>query len=51
MNWAQPHGVAPGASWGIGAGALSSPYQRPQPSSRTHRCSEIGEAHDVVEVR
>ena len=51
MNCAQPHGVAPGASWGIGAGALSSPYQRPRSSLETHRCSEIGEAHDVVDVR
>ena len=51
MNCAQPHGVAPGASWGIGASALSSPYQRLRSSSKTHRCSEIGAAHDVVEVR
>ena len=51
MNWAQPHGVALGASWGIGASALPSPYQRPRSSSKTHRRSEIGEAHDVVEVR
>ena len=51
MKCGQPHGVATGASWGVGAGALSSPYQRPRPSSKTHRCSEIGEAHDVVEVR
>ena len=51
MNWTQPHGVALGASWGVGASALSSPYQRPRSSSKTHRCSEIGEAHDVVEVR
>ena len=45
MNWAQSHGVAPGASWDIGASALSSPYQRPRSSLKTHRCSEIGEAH------
>ena len=41
MNWAQSHGVAPGASWDIGASALSSPYQRPRSSLKTHRCSEI----------
>ena len=41
MNWAQSHGVAPGASWDIEASALSSPYQRPRSSLKTHRCSEI----------
>jgi hypothetical protein len=51
VNWAQPHRVALGASWGVGASALPSPYQRPRSSSKTRRRSEIGEAHDVVEVR
>jgi hypothetical protein len=51
MNWVQPRRVAPAASWGVGASAVSSPYQRPRSSLKTHRCSEIGEAHDVIEVR